>query len=61
MKFIIIIAILILIISFFLYNYKKNYKKKLKIAVVAIGKMENHYIREWVNHYYNLGFNKIFL
>ena len=33
----------------------------LKIAVCAIGKNENLYIREWVEYYKNLGINKIFL
>jgi len=32
-----------------------------KIAVCAIGKNENLYIREWVEYYKNLGINKIFL
>ena len=45
-------------LSIFYYFYKN---KKLKIAIVAIGKMENHYIKEWVTHYYHLGFKKIFL
>ena len=53
-----IFYILILFLSIY-YNYYKN--KKLKVAIVAIGKMENHYIKEWVMHYYSLGFKKIFL
>jgi len=38
----------------------KGYKP-LKIAVCAIGKNENLYIREWVEYYKNLGITKIFL
>lgn len=32
-----------------------------KIAVCAIAKMENHYIREWVEHYQSIGVDKIIL
>lgn len=32
-----------------------------KIALCAIAKEENNYLREWVEHYRNLGFDKIFL
>ena len=32
-----------------------------KVALCGIGKIENNYIREWVEHYNMLGFNKIFL
>ena len=34
---------------------------KIRVAIAAIGKMENHYIKEWVEHYLNLGVDKIFL
>ena len=37
---------------------KNNY---LKIALCAIAKEENLYIREWVKWYFDLGINKIFL
>lgn len=33
----------------------------MKVCVCAIAKMENHYIREWVEHYKSIGFDKIFL
>lgn len=33
----------------------------MKTCVVAIAKNENKYLREWVEHYLNLKFNKIFL
>lgn len=35
--------------------------KDKKICLVGIGKIENNYIREWVEHHKALGFNKIFL
>lgn len=34
---------------------------QLKTALVGIGKCENNYIREWVIHYLDIGFDKIFL
>jgi len=40
---------------------KNKSDKSFKIAVCAIGKNENLYIREWVEYYKNLGINKIFL
>jgi len=58
MKLIILINFLLLFLSIYYYYYTH---KKLKIAIVAIGKMENYYIKEWVMHYYSLGFKKIFL
>lgn len=33
----------------------------MKVAVCAVGKMENHYIREWVEHYKGIDVDKIFL
>lgn len=33
----------------------------MKVLLCAIGKCENHYIREWVEHYYKLGFTRIVL
>ena len=36
-------------------------KQHLKTCVCAIAKQENNYIREWVEHYKNLGFDNIFL
>lgn len=35
--------------------------KNKKVALCAIARMENQYIREYVVHYKNLGFDKIFL
>ncbi len=33
----------------------------MKTALVAIGRRENQYAREWVEHYLNIGFNHIFI
>ena len=33
----------------------------MKTAVVCIARMENHYIREWVEHYKSIGFTNVIL
>ena len=33
----------------------------MKIALVAIGRRENRYAREWVEHYLELGFDHIYI
>jgi len=33
----------------------------MKVALCAIAKLENHYIREWIEWYKNLGVDHIFL
>lgn len=33
----------------------------MKLALCAIGKCENNYIREWIEHYKQIGFDHIFL
>lgn len=42
-------------------NYPKKYEDKDKYVVFTCAKNENKYIVEWVNHYLNLGFDKIFV
>ena len=42
-------------------DYPKKYEDKDKYIVVTCAKGENDYIREWVEHYLNLGFDKIFI
>ncbi len=42
-------------------KYVIDKPKYLKIALCTMGKWENHYIREWVEYYKNLGISKIFL
>ena len=41
--------------------YNIFYKKKIKVCVCTMGKKENRYIREFVEHYKNYGIDKIFL
>jgi pyruvyltransferase len=42
-------------------DYLTNISNINKVALCAIGKNENLYIREWVEHYKNIGISKIFL
>jgi hypothetical protein len=42
-------------------NSTKAYEGNTIVYVYTIGKMENRYIREFVEHYKNYGINKIFL
>ena len=56
--------ILILVISLFvILQLKKSYliSKKLSICLCTIGKKENLYAKEYVDHYKNLGYDKIFI
>lgn len=53
-KFIIFFLILYLLIAF-------CNKKNFKVAIATLVKMENNYIKEWIDHYYHLGFKKIFI
>lgn len=36
-------------------------KKNMKIALVGIGRLENRYAREWVQHHLDLGFTHVFI
>ena len=36
-------------------------KYNIKVAIATMVKMENHYIKEWVEYYKRLGFKKIFI
>lgn len=36
-------------------------KKELKVALVGIGRLENRYAREWVQHHLNIGFSHVFI
>ena len=42
-------------------NTTKEYERNVSVCVCTIGKMENRYIREFVEHYKKYGINKIFL
>ena len=43
------------------FPYKELLNTKINVCLGAIAKNENNYIREWVEHYKNLNFDKIFL
>lgn len=43
------------------FPYPQLFHTKPKVCLGAIAKNENHYLREWVEHYHDLGFDKIFL
>lgn len=40
---------------------KKKYIKKIKVCLCVIGKQENRYINEFLNHYINLGYVHIYI
>ena len=52
---------LILIIISVLYSIYIKYLKGIKICLCTIGKKENSYAREYVEHYKKYGVNKIFI
>ena len=57
-KFIFIILLFVIII----YLYKKSVKiNNIKVCICTLGKKENNYIREFVEHYLSYGVDKIFL
>ena len=68
-KYKLFIILLLLIILLFVINYqyynKKNKKVNIninmKVCVCTLGKNENKYIREFVQHYKNYGIDKIYL
>ena len=43
------------------YHFPKNYNDRHKLLVFTCAKNENDYIVEWVQHYLQLGFDKIIL
>ena len=56
------ILLILIITSFFIEKIKnKNKDNEIKICLCVIGKKENLYIKEYVNHYKQLGYNHIFL
>ena len=46
-------------INFLLPRNKK--KKRIKVSLCVIGKKENLYVNEYINHYKKLGYRHIFL
>ena len=57
-KFIILLFKFILILFF---GFVKIKKKILKVCLCIIGKRENRYVKEFVEHYKKIGYNKIFI
>lgn len=53
--------ILLLLISSLFFIYEKPIKKDIKICLCVIAKNENLYAREFVEHYKNIGYDKIFI
>ena len=50
-----------LVLSDNVIKYPKKYEDKDKYLVVTCAKNENEYIREWIQHYLNLNFDKIII
>ena len=61
-KYFYIYKCLINILLALLYVYLTKLKAKApKVCLCGVGKMENLYIKEYVNHYKDLGYNHIFI
>ena len=62
-KLSIFIIILILIIKIYVYinNFTNNFKAEFRVCLCTLGKQENRYIREFVEHYENYDVDKIYL
>ena len=55
------IKILFFIFLYLIIRVKINQLPNLKIALCTMGKQENLYIKEFINHYIKLGIDKIFI
>ena len=59
---VIILAVLYILLIKSQLNIKKNYKREsLRVCLCAVGKKENLYAKEYVNHYMKLGYSHIYL
>ena len=52
---------LLLLLSIVIYTYDYYTKNNIKICLCAIAKNEILYIREFVEHYKKIGYNKIYI
>ena len=52
---------LLFVINIFLIFIKINRNKSLKVCLCTIGKKENVYASEFVDHYKKIGYDKIFI
>jgi hypothetical protein len=59
-KFIIFLNFIIIVFYGFCF-IKTSKKQLLKVCLCVIGKRENRYVKEFVNHYKKIGYNKIFI
>ncbi len=59
-KFVIFLNFILIVLYGFVFT-KINKKKLLKVCLCVIGKRENRYVKEFVNHYKKIGYNKIFI
>lgn len=59
-KFVIFLNFILIVLYGFGFT-KINKKKLLKVCLCVIGKRENRYVKEFVNHYKKIGYNKIFI
>ena len=53
--------ILFLFLFYIINTFINNKIKKLNICLCSIGKKENLYVKEFINHYKKLGYNHIFI
>lgn len=56
-----IFLIIIFTLIYILYKNKYNKIKNMKVCICTVGKNENLYIREFIEHYKKYGIDKIFL
>lgn len=56
-----ILKLLFLLINIFLILKNINKNKELKVCLCTIGKKENLYASEFVEHYKKIGYDKIFI
>ena len=59
-KILIIISFIILL-KLSIFNYLKKKDRKNKVCLCTVGKLENNYIREFINHYTKYGVDKFFI
>ena len=55
------ILFFIIIYIFFCNHYYKKKYEKIKVCLCVIGKLENIYAKEYVNHYKKLGYDHIYI
>jgi hypothetical protein len=53
--------IFFLLFIYIINSFINKNLKKIKVCLCSIGKKENLYVKEFINHYKNLGYNHIFI